>query len=296
MIRRAVTILVSWIAFAGLVLYVVSFVAPISVKVFSREFKPPEDVELRIAVGGCKVAYTSESVRRYPQDAVCFALVAIEHGPLRWTQTRNRSDFTYYHRNAATFPLSPILIVPWTIALFLAVRRVVRTTFSGRPRSVVPIGLGGWLLGGLLLAAIGSITTAWLSSDHPVDLDVMWWRQSVRHSAGLTFDRDIASLRLDTEAPYRTAPGWFPSATPQWATQFGVVSTRSYPVPAWAPPTLLAMLSVILLLLRPIRTWRRRRSGLCLQCGYDLTGLPEPRCPECGRGFDGDLREAGEKR
>jgi hypothetical protein len=26
----------------------------------------------------------------------------------------------------------------------------------------------------------------------------------------------------------------------------------------------------------------------CLTCGYDLRGLPEPRCPECGRGFDPD--------
>lgn len=26
----------------------------------------------------------------------------------------------------------------------------------------------------------------------------------------------------------------------------------------------------------------------CLNCGYDLRGLPEPRCPECGRGFDPD--------
>lgn len=24
----------------------------------------------------------------------------------------------------------------------------------------------------------------------------------------------------------------------------------------------------------------------CLQCGYILEGLPEPRCPECGRRFD----------
>jgi hypothetical protein len=25
---------------------------------------------------------------------------------------------------------------------------------------------------------------------------------------------------------------------------------------------------------------------LCLGCGYDLRGLPENRCPECGRAFD----------
>ena len=24
----------------------------------------------------------------------------------------------------------------------------------------------------------------------------------------------------------------------------------------------------------------------CLGCGYILDGLPKPRCPECGRGFD----------
>jgi hypothetical protein len=29
--------------------------------------------------------------------------------------------------------------------------------------------------------------------------------------------------------------------------------------------------------------------GRCEQCGYDLRGLPEPRCPECGKGFDPGL-------
>lgn len=27
-------------------------------------------------------------------------------------------------------------------------------------------------------------------------------------------------------------------------------------------------------------------AGHCQKCGYDLTGLPEPRCPECGEPFD----------
>ena len=33
----------------------------------------------------------------------------------------------------------------------------------------------------------------------------------------------------------------------------------------------------------PVRRWRRRKRGLCIHCGYNLTGLTEARCPECGQ-------------
>jgi hypothetical protein len=32
----------------------------------------------------------------------------------------------------------------------------------------------------------------------------------------------------------------------------------------------------------PLRRYRRRKRGACLQCGYDLTGNVSGRCPECG--------------
>ncbi len=34
-----------------------------------------------------------------------------------------------------------------------------------------------------------------------------------------------------------------------------------------------------------------RRAFTCKQCGYDLQGLPEDRCPECGTAFDRTERE-----
>ena len=32
----------------------------------------------------------------------------------------------------------------------------------------------------------------------------------------------------------------------------------------------------------PLRRWRRKKKGLCLKCGYDLTGNESGVCPECG--------------
>ncbi len=76
-----------------------------------------------------------------------------------------------------------------------------------------------------------------------------WWRTAV-HFAGF----DI----------YR-APGAF----------FMIV------LPWWFIVALLLGIEWVLLRKR-VRAWRRRRRGLCAQCGYDLRGGDAGRCPECG--------------
>lgn len=41
---------------------------------------------------------------------------------------------------------------------------------------------------------------------------------------------------------------------------------------------------------RSVRTWLVQQGyPLCVRCGYDLRGLTDPRCPECGSRFDPDL-------
>jgi hypothetical protein len=54
-------------------------------------------------------------------------------------------------------------------------------------------------------------------------------------------------------------------------------------IPMWATTLLLAAYPAFALARAAVlRPWRRRRN-LCMYCGYNLTGLTRPRCPECGK-------------
>ena len=63
---------------------------------------------------------------------------------------------------------------------------------------------------------------------------------------------------------------------------------------AWVSPLFLPLLLVSI---KRLRTRSRRRSGRCLNCGYDLRASPGP-CPECGRTTPliGEGRESGSAR
>jgi len=55
--------------------------------------------------------------------------------------------------------------------------------------------------------------------------------------------------------------------------------------PVWAPVTAAGLILAYTCLAfwrGPLRRARRRVAGMCARCGYNLTGLSEPRCPECG--------------
>jgi len=72
----------------------------------------------------------------------------------------------------------------------------------------------------------------------------------------------------------------------------GAVSSSSEPGSAiqWYGsiygPWLVGVGFVVVLVRGLVFVPRRSERGLCRGCGYDLRGLPEPRCPECGKSFD----------
>ncbi len=53
-------------------------------------------------------------------------------------------------------------------------------------------------------------------------------------------------------------------------------------VPLWIPFVLFAAYPTVAFIRGPLRRWRRRRKGLCIDCGYDLTGNVSEVCSECG--------------
>lgn len=95
----------------------------------------------------------------------------------------------------------------------------------------------------------------------------------LRHAA-LVFD----SNKLTSPYPYHLLTSRSPAVwyLPKIRT-FPVIGSTQVQFPLWIP--------LVLLLIRPVRAYRRARSRRwmdCTACGYDLTGNVSGVCPECG--------------
>ncbi len=77
----------------------------------------------------------------------------------------------------------------------------------------------------------------------------------------------------------------FGLAVPPWDVHdrsFAACATGYLFFPLWCPLLVFAAYPTVVFIRCPLRRHRRRKRGLCIHCGYNLTGLPGPRCPECG--------------
>lgn len=80
-----------------------------------------------------------------------------------------------------------------------------------------------------------------------------------------------------------------PNRNPNVGPDYAIEGTVSYfivpPGVVILPLAAYPVWATLWFLKRKIIQRYRRRRGLCLRCGYNLTGLPQPRCPECGTEF-----------
>lgn len=68
-----------------------------------------------------------------------------------------------------------------------------------------------------------------------------------------------------------------------WNTMVWISFRRNrFHIEYWLLLVITSTYPLFALIRGPVRRYRRKRKGLCIACGYNLTGLPEPRCPECG--------------
>ncbi len=88
--------------------------------------------------------------------------------------------------------------------------------------------------------------------------------------------------RSSYSAPLQGLPlGEQIKALPLFKKQLWYVDLR---VPLWAPFILFATYPTIAFVRGPLRRYRRRKRGLCINCGYDLRGTTGGVCSECGEG------------
>ena len=86
-------------------------------------------------------------------------------------------------------------------------------------------------------------------------------------------DAMAAALRNLTHFRFRWRASLYP-------TEF---HTSAVAMPFWVPFALFTAYPAIAFVRGPVRRWRRRRKGWCINCAYDLTGNVSGVCPECGK-------------
>jgi len=96
------------------------------------------------------------------------------------------------------------------------------------------------------------------------------------------FDIDKAKIEHPWEgrfAGFHLAVG----ELPRFRSCIGSPGSLRFAIPLWCPLLLLTVYPSIAFIRGPLRRYRRRRKrGLCVRCGYNLTGNVSGVCPECG--------------
>lgn len=134
-----------------------------------------------------------------------------------------------------------------------------------------------------LLCPMSVVISLWLQAgplyvevtDHKVRLECQW-----PHGGKVSFTRtQLAWARL-TRAEAWKAYRW------EWPELKAAIASTPRGFAINGPPLPLSVIAAGGAMVCLVGRWAlresRRRAGRCVGCGYDLAGLREDRCPECG--------------
>ncbi len=157
-----------------------------------------------------------------------------------------------------------------TLALLAMIVRI-RLTQSPNDDYLVKLPTDGVWIGG----TGNTVLLAWLLDDRLrlecYDPNAMAkWDQEFRFEQAYLAGLDVGEERLICFC------GIIPFAGGVRSGRIGVM------FPLWAPCLLLAVYPTIAFIRGPYSRHRRRKKGLCLNCGYNLTANVSGVCPECG--------------
>lgn len=156
-------------------------------------------------------------------------------------------------------------------------------------RAIARVALWLMFIGAVAFLATGAFSywrgipdnAIWIGYD---DTQARWQAAMVRGTLHVVHSEPLAQRQRITKSEKRFGPFYFKD------NQIGMVHAWGGGVPFWAPAVILLICPAAAMLAGPLRRRKRRKRGQCLKCGYNLTGLPEPRCPECGTPFTAPKR------
>ena len=136
-----------------------------------------------------------------------------------------------------------------------------------------------------LLLSVGLWGASCFSISYEWTLDGVWTRSELAGAKFYYMQADFSDS--DSIAGRWSIEGFsFKMGSPvPWIT-FGPSVFWSVNMPLWIPTILFGSLFTYWYALPLHRCYKRKKLGLCVECGYDLTGLTELRCPECNTSFE----------
>jgi len=118
----------------------------------------------------------------------------------------------------------------------------------------------------------------------------------IEMSAGQTPPRTpFAKEWLGVSYGYRPGSQFYPMPPQAMLPNGATIKLPTFPsrywihIDLWLPLVLAILYPIVAVIRGPLRRYRLTLKDCCTRCGYSLTGLIEPRCPECGSGFPPDL-------